>query len=105
MGVNGEALLEARHYMCPMHAPIPPFPGSPSLEHKLYMCTHAGRVWYLFSCEHNVIKIGPQFLQQKTFCVLFNQLCVECSVHVYDIQLLIRVVHVNYLLPSLFFLF
>ena len=34
MGVNGEALLEAHHYICPMHAAIPPFPGSPSLEHK-----------------------------------------------------------------------
>ena len=72
---------------------------------NINMCMHAGRAWYLFSREHNVIKIGPEFLEQKTFCVLFNQLCVECLVHVYDIQLLIRVVHVNYLLPSLFFLF
>ena len=103
MGVNGEALLEARHYICPMHAAIPPFPGSPLWN--INMCMHAGRAWYLFSREHNVIKIGPEFLEQKTFCVLFNQLCVECLVHVYDIQLLIRVVHVNYLLPSLFFLF
>ena len=73
--------LEERLHMCKifcMHAAIASFPGSPSPEHK-YL--HIGRAWYLFSREDDVIKIGPQFLEQKTaFCVLFNQLRVQCSV-------------------------
>ena len=71
--------LEARLHMCKvfcMHAAIASFPGSPSLEHKYV----AVRAWYLFSREHDVIKIAPEFLEQKTFCVLFNQLRVQCSV-------------------------
>ena len=78
--------LEARLCTCTfmwkvfcMHAAIASFPGSPSPNTN--MCTHAGRAWYLFPCEHDMIKIAPQCLKQKTaFCVLFNQLRVQSSV-------------------------
>ena len=44
------------------------FPGSPALE-----CEHVyvGRACYLSSREHDIIKIGPEFLEQKS-----NALCV-----------------------------
>ena len=38
------------------------FPGSPAPEHGY---VYVGRAWYLFSREHDVIKIGPEFLEQK----------------------------------------
>ena len=37
------------------------FPGSPALECEM----HAWRVWYLFSRENDVIKKGPEFLEQQ----------------------------------------
>ena len=40
---------------------------------------NAGRAWYLFSCEHDVIGIRPEVLEQKAnVCVVhvFNALCV-----------------------------
>ena len=47
---------------------------------------NAGRAWYLFSRDHNVIEIQcrPEFLDQKvTFCTQFYQLhvCVQRSVY------------------------
>ena len=35
------------------------FPGFPAPERE---CVYAGRAWYLFSCEHDVI---AEFLEQK----------------------------------------
>ena len=34
---------------------------------------YAGRAWYLFSRDHDVIKIGPEFLEQKGI----GQPCVQ----------------------------
>ena len=43
---------------------------------------------YLFSREHDVIEIGPEFIEQKgNVRVLFNQLC--STLGVYDIHSLI----------------
>ena len=80
-GVSGEALWRSgSEIMCKifcMHAAIASFPASPSLERKY---VYTGSAWYLLACEHDVIKIGSEFLEQKTFCVLFNQLRIQCSV-------------------------
>ena len=53
------------------------FPGSSGMEH-----VYAGRAWYLFPCDHDVIEIGPEFLEQKgnVFCCcstnyVFNAWC------------------------------
>ena len=81
-GVSGEALWRVwkRDYVqnflhaC-SHSLIPSLPFSGT-----QICIHMGRAWYLLACEHDVIKIGPEFLEQKTFCVLFNQLCIQRSV-------------------------
>ena len=52
------------------------FLGFPALEHEY---VYAGRAWYLFSRDH---EIGPEFLAKRkaAFCVLFDQICVQCSV-------------------------
>ena len=34
--------------------------ASPEREH-----VYVGRAWYLFSCDHDVIKIRPEILEQK----------------------------------------
>ena len=50
-----------------------PHSKTPSLENT-DMTVKAGRAWYLFSCEDDVIGKGPEFLEQKTmFSTLFNQ--------------------------------
>ena len=51
---------------------IASFPGFPAPERE---DVHAARAWYLFSCDHDVIK---KFLEP--FCMLFNQLWVQHSV-------------------------
>ena len=38
------------------------FPGFPALGRE---DVYTGTAWYLFSCDHDVIKIGPEFLEQK----------------------------------------
>ena len=35
------------------------------LSHSGTGDVYMGRAWYLFSCNHDVIKIGPKFLEQK----------------------------------------
>ena len=34
--------------------------ASPEREH-----VYVGRVWYILLCDHDVIKTGPEFLEQK----------------------------------------
>ena len=48
------------------------FPGFPALE-RGYVYTRRAR--YFFSHDHDVIKIKPN--GKATFCVFFNQLCVQ----------------------------
>ena len=45
----------------------PRFQASPEQKH-----VYVGRAQYLFSCEHDVIEIRPEFLEQKgnVFCVV-----------------------------------
>ena len=98
-GGSGSAITYVQGFLhaC-SHSLIPRLPLSGT-----QICVHREcSAWYLFSCEHNIIKIGPQFLEQKTaFCVLFNQLSVQCSVHVYDIRLPIaRYVYSTCKLPA-----
>ena len=38
------------------------FPDFPALGRE---DVYTGTAWYLFSCDHDVIKIGPEFLEQK----------------------------------------
>ena len=53
------------------------FPGHrPAFRHLQY--GKAGRVWYIFSREHDVIKKWQNFQNEDaTFCVLFNHLHVQ----------------------------
>ena len=60
--------IRTRNFAHAYTSQIASFPGSPAPERK-YM--YAGRAWYLFSRDHDVIKIGPEFLEQKG-----NVLCV-----------------------------
>ena len=60
------------------HRPVSSNPNNdlasfPALECE-YVC--AGRGWYLFSCENNVIKKGPEFLEQNITHALFHQLYI-----------------------------
>jgi len=57
-------------------------PGSPALE-----CEYAGRAWYLFSREHDVIKRGQTYAEfvyraeSFTFCLSNYTLnCLVCRV-------------------------
>lgn len=56
------------------------FPGLPTPEREH---VYARRVWYLFSRDHDVIEIGPEFLEQTG-----NVLCVvqPTMFDVYDIH-------------------
>ena len=48
-------------------------------------CVYTGRAWYLFSCDHGVIKTGPEFLEQKSNVLRVAQ-PTRCSMlSVYDI--------------------
>ena len=44
------------------HRFLASFPGFPAPECKY---AYTGRAWYLFSCEHDIIKKGSEFLEQK----------------------------------------
>ena len=46
---------------------------------------YVGRVWYLFSHDHDVIKIGPEFLEQKGNILLLVQPTMFSVCSVYDI--------------------
>ena len=63
---------------------IASFPGSP--ERKTYT---GGRAWYLFSRDHDVIKIGPEFLEQKGNVLCVIQPALRSTLGVYDIHLAI----------------
>ena len=65
-------------HQTPLAWEVPYLQDFPASE-RGYVCVK--RVWYLFSCEHGVIEIGPKFLDRKAmFCALFNQLWVQHSV-------------------------
>ena len=56
------------------------FPGSPGTRIE-----HAWRAWYIFSHDHDVIKIGPEFLEQKDILRIIQP--ILCStLGVYDIR-------------------
>ena len=44
-----------------------------------------GRAWYLFSCDHDIIKIRPEFLQQKDNIFHVVQPTMHSTLGVYDI--------------------
>ena len=52
---------------CTNSSLVPRLPGTQNV--------HVWRAWYLFSCDHDVIKIGPEFLQQKGNVLLI----ISCS--------------------------
>ena len=56
--------------------------ASPECEH-----VYAGRAWYLFSCEHDIVKIGPEFLEQKGNVLCVVQPNIRSTLGIYDIQL------------------
>ena len=60
------------------------FPGSPGTR-----IIHAWRAWYIFSCDHDVIEIGPEFLEQKGNVLRVIQPTVRSTLGVYDIRSLI----------------
>ena len=47
---------------------------------------HAWRVWYLFSRDHDVIKIGSDFLEQKGNVLHVIQPTLRSTLGVYDIR-------------------
>ena len=57
------------------------FPGSPGMR-----IIHAWRAWYIFSRDHDVIKIGPEFLEQKGNLLHVIQLTLHSTLGVYDIR-------------------
>ena len=38
------------------------FPGSHALNIEV---VQVWKAWYLFSCDHDIIEIGPEFVEQK----------------------------------------
>ena len=46
---------------------------------------YVGRAWYLFSCDHDIIKIRPEFLQQKGNIFHVVQPTMHSTLSVYDI--------------------
>ena len=59
---------------------IASFSGSPEREY-----VYTGRAWYLFSHEHDVIEIGPEFLEQKGNVLSIVQPNMRSTLSVYDI--------------------
>ena len=47
------------------------------------------RAWYIFSRDHDVIKIGPEFLEQKGNVLRVIQPALRSTLGVYDIRPLI----------------
>ena len=60
--------------------PLASFPGSP--EHELY----TRWAWYIFSRDHDVIKIGPEVLEQKGNVLCVIQPALRLTLGVYDIR-------------------
>ena len=46
---------------------------------------HAWRAWYIFSRDHDVIKIGPEFLEQKGNVLRVIQPALCSTLGVYDV--------------------
>ena len=57
------------------------FPGTPELEYE-----YAWRAWYLFSRDHDVIEIGPEFLEQKGNVLHIIQPTLRSMLDMYDIH-------------------
>ena len=74
------------------------FPGSP--EREMY----TWRAWCLFSRDHDIIKIGPEFLEQKGNVLCVIQPTLRSTLNLYDIRPPI-VIYVSCSLPSFFSLF
>ena len=47
---------------------------------------HAWRAWYIFSRDHDVTKLGPEFLEQKGNLLLIIQPTLRSTLGVYDIR-------------------
>ena len=47
---------------------------------------HAWRAWYIFSRDHDVIKIGPEILEQKGNVLRVIQPTLRSTLGVYDIR-------------------
>ena len=47
---------------------------------------HAWRAWYIFSRDQDVIKIGPEFLEQKGNVLHIIQPALRSTLGVYDIR-------------------
>ena len=62
------------------------FPGSPGTR-----IVHAWRAWYIFTRDHDVIKIGPEFLEQKDNVLRIIQQTLCSMRSVYDIRSLIAI--------------
>ena len=61
---------------------------------------------YFLTCDHDVIKIGPKFLDQKGNVLCVIQTVLRSTLGVYDIRPPDSYIHVvSCLLPSLFSLF
>ena len=63
------------------------FLAKPSLVPRLSRMrnVHAWRAWYIFSCDRDVIKIGPEFLEQKGNVLCVIQPTLHSTLGVYDI--------------------
>ena len=72
---SGEPGNAANHL--PLETKLPSLHSQAPLEHEY---VYIGRAWYLLSCEHDIIEKRPEFLEQTTFCAMFNQLSVLRSV-------------------------
>ena len=59
------------------------FPGSAAPEREY---VYAGRAWYLFSRDHDVIETGPQFLEQKGSVSHIDQPTIRSTLGVYNIR-------------------
>ena len=47
---------------------------------------HAWRAWYIFSRDHDIIKIEPEILEQKGNILRVIQLALRSMLGVYDIR-------------------
>ena len=44
------------------------------------------RAWYIFSCDHDIIEIGPEFLEQKGNVLRIVQPTMRSMLGVYNIR-------------------
>ena len=73
---------------------------APTLRNVSVEVMQAWRAWYFLSCNHGVIKIGPEILEQKSNILHVVQPTMHSTLDVHDICPLIRVVSCP--LPLLF---